>query len=94
MIEQILPPSDIGRILEEKYLTFQENEKQKHLIEIEKMRIEAEAERNMILDKSLTEKVLQLKYIETLNNLAKSPNAKVIIFSDKKMNIPKMLKDE
>jgi hypothetical protein len=58
------------------------------------MQIEAEAERNLMLDKRLTERVLQLKYIETLNKLAESSNAKVIIFSDEKINIPKMLKEE
>lgn len=101
LIEKILPPENIQHILEEKYIALQEIERQKHLmeaekkkLEIKKMQIEAETERNLILDKSLTEKVLQLKYIETLNKLAESSNAKVIIFSDEKVNIPKMLKEE
>lgn len=101
VIESIMPSNEIQLALEAKYIALQEEQKQMHLKEVEKqkleilnMRAKAEAERNLILDKSLTEKVLQQKYIETLEKLAKSENAKVIIFSDEKMKIPQMLKEE
>jgi len=101
IIEKIMPSEQIQYILEQKQIALQEIERQKYLmeaekkkLEIKKMQIEAEAERNIILDKSLTDKVLQLKYIETLKKLAESSNAKVVIFSDEKMNIPKMLKED
>jgi hypothetical protein len=38
--------------------------------------------------------VLQLKYIEALQKLAESENAKVVIISDKKISIPELLKEE
>lgn len=101
IIESIMPSKEIQHALEAKYIALQEEQKQLHLKEVEKqkleilnMRAKAEAERNMILDKSLTEKVLQKKYIETLERLAKSENAKVVIFSDEKMKIPQMIKEE
>lgn len=101
LIESILPSKNIQKALEANYLALQEKEKQAHLKEIEKrkleiakMKTEAEAERNAIIDKSLTEKVLQQKYIETLQKLAESENAKIIIFSDKKMDIPKILDED
>jgi regulator of protease activity HflC (stomatin/prohibitin superfamily) len=101
LIEQILPSPNIGKILEEKYIALQENERQKYLMEVEKKKLEiqkmqadAEAERNLLINKSLTEKVLQLKYIEALQKLAESENAKVVIISDKKISIPELLKEE
>jgi len=92
-----LPPA-VMAAMEEKLLTQQEILVQQNRIQIAKMnaerqRIEAEsiAAYNRILDSSLTEKVLQMKYIETLSELAKSQNSKVIVIDGNKPGLPVIL---
>jgi regulator of protease activity HflC (stomatin/prohibitin superfamily) len=92
-----LPPAVLAA-MEEKLLTQQEILAQQNRIKIaemdaERKRIEAEsiAAYNRILDSSLTEKVLQMKYIETLSELAKSQNSKVIVIDGNKPELPVIL---
>jgi regulator of protease activity HflC (stomatin/prohibitin superfamily) len=95
-----LPPA-VMAAMEEKLLTQQEILAQENRIQIAEMdarrqRIEAEstAAYNRILDSSLTEKVLQMKYIETLSELAKSQNAKVIVIDANKPELPVILEKD
>jgi len=90
----VLPPA-IRAAMEEKMLTEQEILAQENRIKISKMnserqRIEAEsiAAYNRILDSTLTEKVLQMKYIEVLSELAKSQNSKIIVLDGDKPELP------
>jgi prohibitin 1 len=92
-----LPPA-VMAAMEEKLLTQQEILAQRNRIQIaelnaERQRIEAEsiAAHNRILDSSLTEKVLQMKYIETLSEIAKSQNSKVIVIDSNKPGLPVIL---
>ncbi|NJO89446.1 MAG: hypothetical protein HC831_11195 [Chloroflexia bacterium] len=48
LIERILPPADISKALEEKYLALQENEKQKYLMEVEKKKLEMQKRRQWV----------------------------------------------
>ncbi|UCH13120.1 MAG: prohibitin family protein [Bacteroidales bacterium] len=89
-----LPPR-IRASMEEKMVTEQEILVQENKIKISKMeserkRIEAEsvATYNRILDSTLTEKVLQMKYIEALAGLAKSQNTKIIVVDSDKPELP------
>ncbi len=89
-----LPPR-IRAAMEEKMVTEQEILVQENKIKISKMeserqRIEAEsiAAYNRILDSTLTEKVLQMKYIEALTGLAKSQNSKIIVVDSNKPELP------
>lgn len=77
-------------------------EKQRQELEFESERAHKEAERKKIeaqsiadtqrlLSQSLTDKVLQLKAIEATPDLAKSPNAKVIIIGGGKDKLPLIL---
>ncbi len=89
-----LPPA-LRAAMEEKMLTEQEILAQENRIKISKMnserqRIEAEsiAAYNRILDSTLTEKVLQMKYLEVLSELAKSQNSKIIVLDSDKPELP------
>lgn len=48
----------------------------------------AKAERNAIISKGLDTKILQLRYIEALEKLAESPNAKIVIFGNGEVALP------
>jgi prohibitin 1 len=94
-ITNIELPQKIREAMEEKLVTEQEILIRENRIKISKMdserqRIKAEgtAEYNRILDSSLTEKVLQMKYIEVLSELAKSQNTKIIILDSNKPELP------
>ena len=61
--------------------------------EAERQRIDAEgkAAANQILNASLTDKILQEKGIEATIELAKSPNAKVVVIGTSKQGLPIIL---
>ena len=94
-ITNIELPQNIREAMEEKLVTEQEILVRENRVKISKLdserqRIEAEsaAESNRILDSSLTEKVLQMKYIEVLSELAKSQNTKIIVLDSNKPELP------
>jgi regulator of protease activity HflC (stomatin/prohibitin superfamily) len=95
----VLPP-ELERAIEETRIAQQQVLTEKYYVEIEKIkaeqsRIESEkiAVCNQILDSSLTEKVLQLKYIETLAELIQSQNVKIIVLGSDKLELPDILNE-
>lgn len=77
-----------------------EKQRQELEFELEKARKEAErqkieaqgiADAQRLLSQSLTDKILQMKAIEATQDLAKSPNAKVIIIGGGKDKLPLIL---
>lgn len=100
-IKNIELPEYLKAAIEEKLIAEQENQRHIYLQEIEAKKLEISRlkaksimEYNLMIDSSLTEKILQLKYIEALEKMALSNNAKVIIVGDEKVVVPKMLKEE
>ncbi|MGK0389190.1 MAG: prohibitin 1 [Maribacter sp.] len=95
-----LPPS-IKQAIERKL--GQEQESLEYEFRIEKAEKEAERQRidaegkaaaNKILNASLTDKILQEKGIEATLELAKSPNAKVVVIGSQKNGMPIILGDQ
>jgi prohibitin 1 len=95
-----LPPS-IKQAIERKL--GQEQESLEYEFRIEKAEKEAERQRidaegkaaaNKILNASLTDKILQEKGIEATLELAKSPNAKVVVIGSQKNGMPIILGDK
>ncbi len=100
LVTNIELPPPLIKAIEEKMIAQEERLAQKHRIELEKMkaeqrRIEAEstANYNHIIDSSLTEKILQLKYIEALTKLTQSQNVKIIVLGSDKLELPDILNE-
>ena len=101
LIETIELPQRIKVAIEKKIAAQQEIEIQRYKLEVAKMesqreliKAESMAKKNQILDASLTEKVLKLKYIETLSKFTTSKNTKVIIIGKEKIDLPKILEEK
>lgn len=98
LFRSIKLPKSIQTSIEEKLAADQEAQKYNYLIEKEKKeaerrKIDAEgkAEANRILSASLTDKILKEKGIIATEELAKSPNSKVIVVGSGKDGLPIIL---
>ncbi len=98
LIETVDIPAEVKNAMEGVMIAKQQVEKQKALFE--KSRIETEMKQmklkqdmalNRMLDSSLTERVLQMKYIDVLSKLSESPNTKVVILGSPKLDVPVVL---
>lgn len=100
LIRSIVLPRKIKEAIERKLEQEQQSleyefKLEKALKEAERQRIEAEgkAAANKILNASLTDKILREKGIYATLELAKSPNAKVVIIGNSKDGMPLILGD-
>ncbi|MBN1599286.1 MAG: hypothetical protein JW894_13410 [Bacteroidales bacterium] len=96
-IRDVILPPGIHAIMEEKLASEQEimvKEYKTRIAQMESERLKVEAagiaRYNHMIDSSLTEKVLQMKYIEALTELAKSDNAKVVVIGNDKIKLPEI----
>lgn len=101
LIKEIELPQQIKAAMQEKMAAQQEIEIQKYKLEVAKMNSQKElikaesiAKKNQIIDASLTEKLLKLKYIETLSELSKSKNTKVLILGNNKLDLPEIFQEK
>jgi prohibitin 1 len=101
LLRNIVLPENIQAAIQAKVAT--EQETQKIALEVIKAKKESErkiveargtADAQKILSEGLTDKIIQLKAIEATQELAKSPNSKVIIFGGGKDKLPLILSDE
>lgn len=98
LVRDVTLPSSIKEAIERKLKQEQESlEYEFRLVtaakEAEKVRIEAQgkADANRILSASLTDKILQDKGIDATIELAKSPNAKVVVVGSGESGLPLIL---
>ena len=98
LFRSISLPKTIQTSIEDKLAAEQEAQKYSYIIqretkEAERRRIDAEgkAAANLILDASLTDKILRERGILATEELAKSPNAKVIVIGGGKDGLPIIL---
>jgi len=101
LIRSITLPTQIKEAIENKLKQEQEALAYKFKLdrersEAERRRIEAEgiAKYNQILSSSLTDKILQQKGIDATLELAKSPNAKVVVIGSGDKGLPLILGDK
>lgn len=101
LLRNIVLPENIQAAIQEKVAM--EQETQKIALEVIKAKKESErkiveargtADAQKILSEGLTDKIIQLKAIEATQELAKSPNSKVIIFGGGKDKLPLILSDK
>ncbi|MEB3120669.1 MAG: prohibitin family protein [Snowella sp.] len=101
LLRNIVLPENIQAAIQEKVAM--EQETQKITLEVIKAKKESErkiveargtADAQKILSEGLTDKIIQLKAIEATQELAKSPNSKVIIFGGGKDKLPLILSDK
>lgn len=101
LLRNIVLPENIQAAIQAKVAT--EQETQKIALEVIKAKKESErkiveargtADAQKILSEGLTDKIIQLKAIEATQELAKSPNSKVIIFGGGKDKLPLILSDK
>jgi len=88
LMKQIALPAGLTKAIEQKLEAEQQAEQMRFLIERERLnadrkRIEAKGDRDAqrILAEGLTDRVLRLRAIEAMRDLARSPNGKIIITS-------------
>lgn len=94
LIEGIELPTSLQEIYKE-VLESQQNvfvekynlEKARHVAEIESIKMNTQAKINQMLDTTLTDRALQLKYIDMLSKLSESKNTKIIILGDYKQSL-------
>jgi regulator of protease activity HflC (stomatin/prohibitin superfamily) len=98
LVRDIMLPPTIKAAIENKLK--QEQESLEYEFKLEKAKKEAERQRidaegkaraNQILNASLTDKILKEKGIEATLELAKSPNAKVVVVGSGKDGLPIIL---
>ena len=96
MITEVVLPPEIEAIYNEKIFSeqlieVQKNKLEKETIEAERLKVEAlaKANYNLIIDSTLTDNIIKLKYIETLKEILKSPASKTIILDG---NNPELIK--
>lgn len=101
LFRSIILPLTIKNSIEAKLAADQEAQKYKYLIEKEKKeaerrRIDAEgkAEANRILSASITENILKEKGISATEELAKSPNSKIIVIGGGDDGLPIILNSD
>lgn len=101
LLRNIVLPENIQAAIQEKVAM--EQETQKIALEVIKAKKESErkiveargtADAQKILSEGLTDKIIQLKALEATQELAKSPNSKVIIFGGGKDKLPLILSDK
>ena len=101
LLRNIVLPENIQAAIQAKVAM--EQETQKIALEVIKAKKESErkiveargtADAQKILSEGLTDKIIQLKAIEATQELAKSPNSKVIIFGGGKDKLPLILSDK
>lgn len=90
LMKSITLPEGLAKAIEEKLQAEQETQRMDFVLaterkEAERKKIEAEgvSESQKILSDGLTDKILQLRYIEALNEFGKSNNSKIIISDGK-----------
>jgi len=98
LIRSINLPADIKRAIELKLTQEQEAlayqfklEKEKAEAERKRIQADGEARANKIINSSLTPELLKMRGIEATLELAKSPNAKVVIVGSSKDGLPLIL---
>jgi len=98
LIRSINLPTDIKRAIELKLTQEQEAlayqfklEKEKSEAERKRIQADGEARANKIINSSLTPELLKMRGIEATLELAKSPNAKVVIVGSSKDGLPLIL---
>jgi regulator of protease activity HflC (stomatin/prohibitin superfamily) len=98
LIRSINLPNDIKRAIESKLTQEQEAlayqfklEKEKAEAERKRIAAEGEARANKIINSSLTPELLRMRGIEATLDLAKSPNAKVVVVGSGKDGLPLIL---
>lgn len=100
MITEIVVPVHVRRAIEEvlinkEQLMAQKYKNQRVEMEIKKEQMVAEAiaKNNRIIDSSLSDKVIRLKYIEAITELVNSSNHKIIVLGDEGIEYKELLKE-
>ncbi len=95
LIRKINLPNSVKQSIERKITAVQEAQRMKYVLqkeeqEAERKRVEAKgnADAQRIVAQALTDKVLQFEYIKVQRELAKSPNAKIILMGNSKNSPP------
>ncbi|HBH48698.1 MAG TPA: peptidase [Bacteroidales bacterium] len=98
LFRSIKLPETIKQSIEDKLKADQESQKREYLQEIAEKdaqiqitQAKGKAEANRILSASLTDKILQEKGIQATEELAKSPNTKIVIVGSSKDGLPIIL---
>lgn len=98
LIRKIKLPQSVEESIERKITAIQEAERMEFVLakekqEAERKRVEARgnADAQIILAQSLTDKVLQFEYMKVQRELAKSPNSKIILMGSGKSSPPIIL---
>lgn len=98
MLKEITPPANVTRAIESKQAQQQEAEAmkfrlQRERLEAERKTIEAEGIQKFqeIVKKGIDANLLAWKGIEATENLAKSPNTKIIVIGNKESGLPLIL---
>lgn len=101
LFRSIKLPDAIQKSIEDKLTSEQESQKREYLQQIAEKdaaiqitQAKGKAESNRILSASLTDKILQEKGIQATQELAKSPNAKIIVIGGGKDGLPIILNPE
>jgi len=98
LIRAIVLPQQIKEAIESKLQQEQEAlayqfrlEKEKSEAERKRIAAEGESRANLIINNSLTDKLLKMRGIEATLELAKSPNSKIIVVGSSKDGLPMIL---